>query len=148
MYSDCTHMREGQKRINIYLPEDLYSRVLNSEYNLTEAIIKGLTDLLETPGEDFERNTDTNTQGDSNPLNSELLKSLQNHIASLESQLKVKDKQFDEQLKAKDKQIENRDNEIANLTETIQKQVVNIYNLSNQKAIEAPGEKKKWWKFW
>jgi tRNA U34 5-carboxymethylaminomethyl modifying GTPase MnmE/TrmE len=144
-------MREGQKRINIYIPEDLYSLVLNSEYNMTEAIIKGLTDLLEAPKEDFDNKANTNTQGDSNTLNSELVKSLQNHIASLENQLKVKDNQLDEQLKAKDKQIENRDTEIANLTETIQKQVVNIYNLSNQKALEAPAEKeikKPWWKVW
>jgi hypothetical protein len=141
-------MREGQKRINVYLPENLYSRVLKSEYNLTEAIVKGLTDLLEASEEGFEKTVDTNTPEDSNPPNSELVKSLQNHITSLENQLKVKDKQFDEQLKAKDRQIENRDAEIANLTETIQKQVVNIYNLSNQKAIEAPGAKKPWWRFW
>lgn len=31
MYSGCPHMREGQKRINVYLPDNLYSRVLNSE---------------------------------------------------------------------------------------------------------------------
>jgi hypothetical protein len=142
-------MREGQKRVNVYLPEDLYSCVLNSEYNLTEAIVKGLTNLLEDSRGDVQGLTDINTQGDIIPFSSELIQSLQNHIISLENQLKVKDRQFDEQLKAKDQQIGNRDAEIANLTETIQKQVVNIYNLSNQKAIEAPGEKKKpFWKFW
>ena len=106
-----------------------------------------MTDLLETPEEDSKREADANTQEDSNPLNGELVKSLQNHISSLEKQLEVKDRQFDEQLKAKDQQIGNRDAEIAYLTETIQKQVVNIYNLSNQKALEAPGAK-KWWQFW
>ena len=47
-------MREGQKRINVYIPDNLYSTVLNSEYNLTEAVILGLEKLLEAPREDLE----------------------------------------------------------------------------------------------
>jgi hypothetical protein len=45
--------REGKTRINIYLPNTLYSNVLNSEYNITEAIIKGLEKLLEPDTEGF-----------------------------------------------------------------------------------------------
>ncbi|MDP4226879.1 MAG: hypothetical protein Q8910_10920 [Bacteroidota bacterium] len=87
-------MREGQRRINVYIPDDLYSRVLNSEYNLTEAIIKGLTDLLEPDREGIEDKSDTNTQEDQNSLNNKLIQSLENHIKSLESQIMVKDEQL------------------------------------------------------
>jgi hypothetical protein len=44
--------REGQKRINVYIPESLYSLVLNNEYNMTDAVIKGLEKLLEDTGEE------------------------------------------------------------------------------------------------
>jgi hypothetical protein len=86
--------REGKTRINVYLPNDLYSNVLKSEYNITEAIIKGLEKLLEHPREDFTAQTDTNTHDYSNSLNRELIQSLQNHIISLESQIMVKDEQL------------------------------------------------------
>jgi septal ring factor EnvC (AmiA/AmiB activator) len=46
-----------------------------------------------------------------------------------------------EQLKIKDTQIEK-------LTETMQAQAVHLQTLLNQKAIEAPGSKKPWWRFW
>lgn len=93
-YSNCTHMREGQKRINVYLPDNLYSSVLNSEYkDITTAVIKGLEKLLEPPREDFEQ-VHTNTQESSNSLQNELIMSLKNHIASLESQIRVKDEQL------------------------------------------------------
>jgi len=95
VYSNCTHMREGQKRINVYLPEDLYARVLRSEYkDMTEAVIQGLTNLLETQGEDFKSTSDTNTQDSFNPLQEELIRSLRDHITSLESQIMVKDEQL------------------------------------------------------
>ena len=144
-------MAEEKRRVNAAIDKSLYENVMKMGYTISEAITLGFGKLLETPRDDLDSKEDTNIQENSNPLNSELVKSLQNHIASLENQLKVKDNQLDEQLKAKDKQIENRDTEIANLTETIQKQVVNIYNLSNQKALKAPAEKeikKPWWKVW
>jgi hypothetical protein len=46
-----------------------------------------------------------------------------------------------EQLKVKDSQIEK-------LSETIQAQAIHIQSLINQKAVEAPGAKKPWWRFW
>ena len=80
-------MREGQKRVNVYIPDDLYSRVLNSEYNITEAIIAGLTKLLEPVREDFDSKTDMSTKEDSSTSSTELIVSLQNQIKILEEQL-------------------------------------------------------------
>ena len=76
-------------------------------------------------------------------------------IEFLKEQLKIKDSQQDarindllEQLKVKDQQLEKKDNQIENLTNTMQSQAINIHDIINQKAIEAPGAKKPWWRFW
>jgi ATP-dependent RNA circularization protein (DNA/RNA ligase family) len=131
----------------------------------TEAIIKGFERLVEN-----EHNT--NTRENAQELNSGLVASLQERIESLEEQMKVKDGSYHEriedlkeqlkikdsqqdarindlldQLKVKDQQLEKKDTHIENLTNTMQSQAINIHDIINQKAIEAPGAK-KWWKFW
>jgi hypothetical protein len=76
-------------------------------------------------------------------------------IEDLKEQLKVKDSQLEiidsrmedrlrsleEQLRVKDSQLENKDGQL-------EKQAVHIQTLISQKAIEAPGAKKPWWRFW
>jgi hypothetical protein len=49
--------------------------------------------------------------------------------------------ELQEQLRVKDSQIEK-------LTESLQAQAIHIQTILNQKAIEAPGAKKPWWRFW
>jgi hypothetical protein len=58
-------------------------------------------------------------------------------ILDLQKQIDIKD----EQLRMKDKQIEK-------LSETMHAQAIHIQSLINQKAIEEPGAKKPWWRFW
>jgi hypothetical protein len=43
---------------------------------------------------------------------------------------------------------DTKNNQIDKITETMQSQALNIHNLINQRAIEAPGAKKPWWRFW
>jgi len=50
-------------------------------------------------------------------------------------------KELQEQLKVKDTQLEK-------ITETMNAQAVHIQTLINQKAIEVPGARKPWWRFW
>jgi hypothetical protein len=69
-------MREGQKRVNVYIPDDLYSRVLTSEYNMTDAIIAGLKKLLEPDIEASENKEDSNILDNTSFLNTELIESL------------------------------------------------------------------------
>jgi hypothetical protein len=57
-------------------------------------------------------------------------------------------KELQEQLKVKDSQLEKKDIQIENLTASVQSQALNIHNIINQKAIEAAGAKKPWWRFW
>ena len=69
------------------------------------------------------------------------IKELQEHIKIKDSQQEIRASELQDQLKVKDNQIEK-------LTETMHAQSIHIQTLINQKAIEAPGIKKPWYKFW
>jgi hypothetical protein len=87
--------------------------------------------------------------------NDGLVIALEARIEDFKEQLKVKDSQLEiinsktedrvisleEQLRVKDSQLENKDGQL-------EKQAVHIQTLISQKAIEAPGAKKPWWRFW
>jgi flagellar capping protein FliD len=160
-------MTNEKKRINAFVPADLYEQVMSKGYaTITEAIIKGFERLLEDE-------QGTNTRENMLDLNSGLMANCQARIENLEEQLKVKDDSSHEriedlkeqlktkdsqqdarindlldQLKTKDQQLEKKDTQIENLTNAMQSQALNIHNMLNQKAIEAPGNKKPWYKFW
>ena len=51
-------------------------------------------------------------------------------------------------LQKQNEQLKVKDNQIEKLSETIQAQAIHIQSLINQKAVEAPGIKKPWWRFW
>ena len=115
-------MTEPAKKVNIRVPSQLYYKIEQSEMTVTEAIVKGL-ELL------FKEDKDINLN-DIIELKDGQMVSLQGRIDNLEKQLEIKD------------------NQIKQLTETMQAQAVHIQTLLNQKAIEAPGAKKPWWRFW
>ena len=56
--------------------------------------------------------------------------------------------ELQEQIKVKDEQLRAKDNQLEQLTETMPAQSIHLQTLINQKAIEAPGAKKPWWRFW
>jgi len=132
-------MVKGKQRINCYIPEELYTRLVQSGRNITETVISGIESQLETKIEASCDEAGTNTKEEVSSLNTELLASLRNHINSLESQVAVKD----EQLRTKDCHIEK-------LNENMHGQVANIYNLTKDTKLlpETTSVKKQWWKFW
>jgi len=139
-------MPDEKVRVNAYIPYELYEKLTESGLNKTEAITKGLEWVLGEEG--------TN-QDVSNSLDPELVMSLKDRINSLEDQLKSKGTGYhdrinslEDQLKTKDNQISEKDSQIQKLTDNMQAQSVHIQTLINQKAIEAPGAKKPWWRFW
>jgi hypothetical protein len=138
-------MVKGKQRISAYIPDELYTRLVQSECNITDVIIKGIELVLEPEGEEKEYihiETAEPKLLEAKESVIEALKArtndLNERISSLEVQLQTKDNQISE----KDKQIENKDSQL-------EKQAVHIQTLLiNQKAIEAPGAKKPWWRFW
>jgi len=95
---------------------------------------------------------------DKEPGNKEILQLQNIRMQDLQEQLKINDthqqsrvddlkaqiQNLQDQLKIKDEQIEKKDSQINNLT------TITSYQLShtNQKAIEAPRNKRPWWRFW
>jgi len=156
-------MREGQKRVNVYIPDDLYSRVLNSEYNITEAIIIGLTKLLEPVIEDFDSRT-VSTKEDSSTSSTELVLSLQNQIKVLEEQLSkavdpvelVEVRAHFEGMQRLTEEKDKRINDLTREVEGLQKEVERLdmfahyFKSVEVKQIEAPAAEKvkPWWRFW
>ena len=118
----CRHGERESKTLNLYIPNDLYTRVAQTGLTITTAVILGLEKLLD--------NSEDVNQPEENKPNSELVTSQQARIESLEEQLKVKDTQIEK------------------LTDTMQAQAVQVQTMIQQRAIEAPGNKKKWWQFW
>ena len=153
-------MAKESKRVNAIIDMRLYDEVMKLGFTISEAITMGLEKLLE-PQEEEITNSQIIVPEVLNAKDS-LIQSLEvrtnelnKRIESLEDQLKSKENSFQEriqdlkeQLKVKDQQLEKKDTQIENLTNTMQSQAINIHDMLNQKTIEAPGEKKKWWEFW
>ena len=95
--------RENQKHLNLYIPNDLYTRVAQTGLTITTAVILGLEKLLD--------NSEDVNQPEENKPNSELVTSQQARIESLEEQLKVKDTQIEK------------------LTDTMQAQAVQVQTM-------------------
>ena len=57
-------------------------------------------------------------------------------------------RELQEQITVKDEQLRAKDSQLEQLTETMQAQSIHLQTLINQKAIEAPGAKRPWWRFW
>jgi len=157
-------MREGQKRVNVYIPDDLYSLVLNSEYNMTEAIITGLTKLLEPVREAVDSKIDVSTKEDSGTSSTELVVSLQNQIKILEEQLsKAPDpvelvevrahfEGLQKLLEEKTKTIDILNREVEGLQKEVERldMFAHYFKSVEVKQIEAPAAEKvkPWWRFW
>jgi len=157
-------MREGQKRVNVYIPDDLYSLVLNSEYTMTEAIITGLTKLLEPVREGVDSKIDVSTKEDSGTSSTELVVSLQNQIKILEEQLsKAPDpvelvevrahfEGLQKLLEEKTKTIDILNREVEGLQKEVERldMFAHYFKSVEVKQIEAPAAEKvkPWWRFW
>jgi|SRR5271157_2940254 len=160
-------MRENQKRINVYIPIDLYVRCTQSGHSLTEAIIKGL-ELVLTPQEVA---NNTEDKSDLLELQEARIKELQEQIKIKENQINIKDNdelrqaRIDDlkiqvqalygQMSIKDEQLHTKDEQIEKLNENMHKQAVHIQSLIqensrlNTKLLpEETRKKNPWWKFW
>ena len=122
-------MTEPAKKVNIRVPAQLYYKIEQSEMTVTEAIVKGLEQL-------FKEDEDLNIN-DIIELKNGQLTGLQERIDSLERQLEIKDNQIDK-----------LNGNIHELSDTMKAQAVHLQTVLSQKAVEAPGTKRPWWRFW
>jgi methyl-accepting chemotaxis protein len=139
-------MRENQKRVNIYLPMDLYSRCTQSDQSLTELIIEGL-ELVLNQGE-IKNEAKINDLKEHTKIKdkSEIIETIKPEINQEMKELHQEIvNNLKENLKELYKQLQTKDEQIKNLNETLQNQVLNIHTLANTKLLPPA---KKWYEFW
>jgi Uncharacterized conserved protein len=165
-------MSENKKRINAVIDEDLYIKVTDAGYGITEAITLGFTKLLEPAkldnkneiSQDIIQEKESRIQKlqdhneilmkqleelkNKKPENKEILQLQELRIQELQEQIKNKDSQQEARIKDLQDQLKVKDGQLERLTDTMQAQAVQLQTLINQKALEAPGAKKPWWRFW
>jgi predicted RNase H-like nuclease (RuvC/YqgF family) len=149
-----------KKQITARIPEELYYKCNLENVNITDTVVAA----LELFSNQDEVNCNANCNANVNTI-SELntqIEEKEKTIKELQDQLKVKDDQIKvsdgsqnnriEDLKNHiyllDNQLRTKDDQIEKLNENMHKQSVHIQTLINQKAIEAPGSKRPWWKIW
>ena len=131
--------RSGRK-VNAWIPDDLYSKVDDLKYRTwTEAIVSGLELLVEgtwsgqsevqAQNNEVQKSTEQSTLDDSKVLRAQIFE-MQAHIETLKLDLDRSNKNADD------------------IKEMYTNHVLQVQSLINQKAIEAPGAKRPWWRFW
>lgn len=115
---------EGYKKIQAWVPNELWDD-LNTEgiTSPTSAVTQGLQLLLET------------TKGSSQNYQETTI---------VKARLEEKEKQLEE----KEGHIDTLKKELEDLKAMHNNYMLQVQTLINQKAIDAPGNKKPWWKIW
>lgn len=117
-------MPDEKRKINAWIPLELYDKVVNAGYpKFTDAIIKALELLLQ----DTER-VHEDTSG------YELLMADNSRLQAVCDELQAHNDTLKQDLQTL-KDIHNN-------------YMLQMQSLINQRAIEAPGTKKPWWKVW
>jgi hypothetical protein len=119
------YMREDQKRLNVYIPLDLYAQVEKCGYTATEAVVLGLRKL-------FSSDECNSTTEEPRNLNDGLVMSLQTQVKELQD--------HNETLKK----------ELEDLKSMHNNYFLQMQTLINQRALEPPAveKTKPWWQFW
>ncbi len=143
-------MSEGKRKLCIWVPAELYGNIVNAGYTSpTIAVIKGLEKLLE---KNECQQKASNIMADYTNLLAENTK-LKNEIERLTTALQsapdsnelTKSMVKSEEL---EKHTETLKKELEDLKSMHNNYMMQMQTLINQKAIEAPGAKKPWWRFW
>ena len=148
-------MPEEKKRINAVIDLDLYVKITEAGYGISEAVTKGFEKLLEVP---------ENTQSTAQMTTDGLVMGLQAQVKTLEEKLsKAPDpvelaevRAHFEGLQRLTEEKDKRINDLTREVEGLQKQVETLnvfahyFKSVEVKQIEAPAAEKKkpWWKLW
>ena len=156
---------EDRVRVNGRVPQELYADICKYYANITTAINDAFELLRQEKMGQLHKDCGNNMQNDASSIQAQLdatrmqLDAANMQIDFLKDQLKIKDGQQEarindllDQLKVKDQQLEKKDNQIENLTNTMQSQAINIHDMLNQRALEPPSAERKSFlsrlKFW
>ena len=157
-------MPEDKRKLCVWVPDNLYSNVVNAGYTSpTSAVIQGFERLL---GDNkCQQETSTIMANYTNLLaeNSNLKKEIERlNTALLDAPKQVELVELRANLMGIQRLLEDKDDLIRSLESQLldvkeqmrvkdhqlEAQAIHLQTVLNQKAIEAPGAKKPWWRFW
>lgn len=119
---------EDKRKINAWVPTELYDRVLSAGYStVTEAVIKGLEMVLQ----DTSR-TSQDTLGHEQVITT----------------LKADNSRLRATCDGMQEHIDTLQRDLQDLKDIHNNYMLQMQTLINQRAIEAPGAKRPWWKLW
>jgi DNA repair exonuclease SbcCD ATPase subunit len=153
-------MQEEKRKISVWVPDILYDNVLQAGYTSpTQAVIQGFELLIQAQGEESPEAIRGQMQAIRGQMQAEI-DTLKNEIERLNSVLKEAPKPVELiELRVRSAEIERHNETLKKELEKAgqdKEAIQNLYNnymlqmqtLINQKAIEVPGAKKPWWRFW
>lgn len=146
-------MPEEKRKISVWVPDALYDSVLQAGYTSpTQAVIQGFEALVQTQSEESLEAVKEQMQAIRGQMQAEI-DNLKIEIIRLNTSLQeAPDPKEVIELRARHeesgKHIETLKKELENSQETHRNYMMQVQTLINQKAILAPGDKKKWYKFW
>lgn len=115
---------EGYKKVQVWVPQELWDKIEALDYpNQTSVVTEAFKSLLDK------------SQNNPNPSQ---------EIPGLKAQLEEKERHI-ETLKA---ELDKAERDKEDLKKTYNNYFLQVQTLINQKAIDAPGTKKPWYKFW
>ena len=150
-------MTEDKKRINVYIPTQLYVKATQPGESLTDAITHSLELYFKNNSLDLENKPDEyirETGVGADTLQELRIKELQtNHqerIQDFKEQIDKLHETHTNQVNILADQLKIKDTQIEKLNETLQNQVLNIHSLvqENTKLLPENKERKRWWEFW
>lgn len=133
--------RSGRK-ISAWIPQEMYDKLVSVGYSSpTDAIMSGLNLLLKEP-----HGVQIPISGGQEGTQSNKQEPLGDSAETRELRARVEElKDHNETLKAEIERAAQDKEKIQNLYDNYMRQ---MQTLIQQKAIEAPGSKRHWWRFW
>jgi hypothetical protein len=123
--------RNNQKKIQCWIPIELWDKVESLGYSsMTIAVTDAFTKIVENPKV-------STSESQEIPIIKARLEEIERHNETL--------KIHNETLKAELGSANKREEDLKTLYDNYMRQ---MQTLIQQKAIESPGAKKPWWKFW
>ncbi len=136
-------MSDAKQKVSVWVEKDHISRAKDAGYTSpTTAINKGLELLIESITEDLQRTYSGRTEDDIGHMEDEAEDNVGHAVDVTENAV----------LRARLEELEKHNGtlkkELEISQETHRNYMMQVQTLINQKAIEAPGNKKPWYKFW
>lgn len=150
MFPNCRNMPETKRKICVWVSTDMYDNVVNAGYDSpTVAVIKGFELLLgeeerrENAGEIEQVAAQLKASNSNLKMEMEKLNTALKNAPDTDELIELKVRT--EELKAHNETLKK---ELEINQETHRNYMLQMQTLINQKAIEAPGANKPWWRFW